>query len=194
VARIPHEVVLVRHGETEWSRSGQHTGSTDIPLTAEGRRQARQAGERIARLDFALVLSSPLSRALETCRLAGLGDAAQVRDDLREWNYGDYEGRTTKEIRAQRPDWYLFDDGCPNGEAAEEVGRRVDRVIAEAREARGRVALFGHGHCLRVLAARWLGFAAREGGRFALSTATVSVVGAEHDRPAVWLWNDAWTP
>jgi broad specificity phosphatase PhoE len=193
MAKTGPDIVLVRHGETEWTLSGQHTGTTDIPLTDTGRRQAQDAGRRIAAPSYALVLSSPLSRALETCRLAGLGDAVQVRDDLREWDYGDYEGRTTKEIRVERPDWYLFADGCPGGETAADVGARVDRVIAEARGAGGNVALFGHGHCLRVLAARWLGFPPEEGGRFALTTATVSVLGAEHERPAVWLWNDTWT-
>jgi broad specificity phosphatase PhoE len=186
--------VLVRHGETEWTLSGQHTGSTDIPLTERGREQAREAGQRIAGLSFAVVLSSPLSRALETARLAGLGDEVQTRDDLREWEYGEYEGLTSKEIRAQRPDWYLFGDGCPGGETAAEVGERVDRVIAEALGAEGDVVLFGHGHCLRVLTARWLGLPPEQGGRFALGTATVSVLGGEHDRPALWLWNDTWTP
>jgi broad specificity phosphatase PhoE len=194
VAKTGPDVVLVRHGETEWTRSGRHTGSTDIPLTDHGREQARAAGERIAALSFALILSSPLSRALDTARLAGLGDEVQTRDDLREWDYGDYEGLTSKEIRAQRPDWYLFDDGCPAGETAAEVGERVDSVIAEASVAGGDVALFGHGHCLRVLTARWLGLPPAQGGRFALGTATVSVLGGEHDRPAIWLWNDTWTP
>ncbi len=189
------DVVLIRHGETEWSKDGRHTGSTDIPLTEEGRRQAREAGERIAsKLRFALVLSSPLSRALETCRLAGLGEHVQVREDLREWDYGEYEGITTQQVHETRPGWYLFDDGCPGGETADQVGERVDRVIAEARAAGGHVAIFGHGHCLRVLGARWLEFEPEQGGRFGLSTATVSVMGEEHGRPAVWLWNDWWKP
>ncbi|MDQ6915508.1 MAG: histidine phosphatase family protein [Actinomycetota bacterium] len=186
---IPDEVLLVRHGETEWSLSGQHTGVTDIPLTENGRRQAEGLGRRLAGGTFALVLSSPLGRALETCRLAGLGDAVQVRDDLREWEYGDYEGVTTAEIQRSRPGWYLFSDGCPGGEDASEVGARVDRVIAEVRSVDGDVALFGHGHCLRVLAARWLELSASDGGRFVLSTATLSVLGWEHDRPAMRLWN-----
>ncbi len=183
--------MLVRHGETEWSLSGQHTGSTDIPLTEAGRAQALALAQRLAGRSFALVLSSPLSRAVETCRLAGLGDAAQLRDDLREWDYGEYEGLTSKRIREERPDWYLFDDGCPGGETAEQVGERADRVLAEVRAAGGDVALFGHGHCLRVVAARWLGFPARDAGRFALSTATLCVLGGEHERPAVWLWNES---
>lgn len=185
------EVVLVRHGETEWSRSGRHTGVTDLPLTAEGRRQAEALRGRLAGRRFALVLSSPLSRALDTCRLAGLGDRVQPRDDLREWDYGEYEGKTTAEIRAGRPEWYLFADGCPGGEDAGAVGARVDRVIAEMRSSSGDVALFGHGHCLRVLAARWLELAPADGGRFALSTATLSVLGYERGRPVLWLWNEA---
>ncbi len=191
MARTGHDVVLVRHGETEWSLSGQHTGSTDIPLTEAGRAQALALAERLAGRSFALVLSSPLSRAVETCRLAGLGQAAQLRDELREWDYGEYEGLTSKRIREDRPDWYLFDDGCPGGETAEQVGARADRVLAEVRAADGDVALFGHGHCLRVVAARWLGFSARDAGRFALSTATLCVLGGEHERPAVWLWNES---
>jgi broad specificity phosphatase PhoE len=138
---------------------------------------------------FALVLSSPLSRALETCRLAGLGDSASLRDDLREWDYGEYEGLTTPEIRRSRPGWCLFSDGCPGGESASDVGARVDRVIAEVRSAGGDVALFGHGHCLRVLAARWLGLPPAGGGLFVLSTATLSVLGYERERAVMRLWN-----
>jgi broad specificity phosphatase PhoE len=189
VAKTGHEAVLVRHGQTEWSMSGRHTGTTDIPLTAEGRRQAQAAGRALAGRELALVLSSPMERAMETARLAGLGDAVQVREDLMEWHYGDYEGRTSKEIRAERPGWYLFDDGCPGGEDAAGVGARADRVIAEARAADGDVALFGHGHMLRVLASRWLGLPPQEGVRFALDTATLGMLGYEHDRPALWLWN-----
>jgi probable phosphoglycerate mutase len=184
-------VLLVRHGETEWTLSGQHTGTTDIPLTERGRRQAEALGELLAGRPIALVLSSPLGRALETCRLAGLGDACEPRDDLREWDYGAYEGQTTAEIQRTRPGWHLFADGCPDGEAAADVGARVDRVIAEARGAPGDVALFGHGHCLRVLAARWLELAPEDGGRFVLSTATLSVLGWEHERPAMRLWNQS---
>jgi probable phosphoglycerate mutase len=191
VARTEHAVVLARHGETDWSRSGQHTGTTDLPLTDEGRRQAEALAPRLAGRKFALVLSSPLGRALETCRLAGLGDVVQVREDLREWDYGDYEGMTTPQIQERAPGWYLFDDGCPHGESAEQVGERVDRVIAELRAADGDAAVFGHGHCLRVLAARWLELAPREGGRFGLSTATLGELGGEHGRPAMWRWNQA---
>jgi broad specificity phosphatase PhoE len=190
VAKTGDDAVLVRHGQTEWSLDGRHTGSTDIPLTDEGRHEAEAVGRRLAGRTFALVLTSPLDRALETCRLAGLGDVAKVREDLREWDYGDYEGRSSAQIRETRADWYLFRDGCPNGETAEQVGERVDRVITEVRAAGGDAALFGHGHCLRVLAARWLGFAAAEAGKLALSTATVGVLGYEHERPALWLWNE----
>ncbi|HVE68034.1 MAG TPA: histidine phosphatase family protein [Solirubrobacteraceae bacterium] len=191
MGRTGHDVVLARHGQTEWSLSGQHTGVSDIPLTAAGREQARALAGRLAGRDFALVLSSPLERALETCRLAGLGDRMAVREALREWDYGEYEGLTTKEIQAGRPGWHLFDDGCPGGERAQDVGDRMDPVVAELREAGGDAAVFGHGHCLRVLAARWLGLGARDGARFALSTATLSVLGGEHDRPALWAWNQA---
>ncbi|MDX6672433.1 MAG: hypothetical protein QOI91_2796 [Solirubrobacteraceae bacterium] len=191
MGRTGHSVVLARHGETEWSLSGQHTGSTDLPLTDEGRRQAQALAPRLAGREFALVLSSPLGRALETCRLAGLGDVVQVREDLREWDYGDYEGMTTPQIQERAPGWYLFDDGCPHGESAEDVGARADRVVAELRVADGDAAVFGHGHCLRVLAARWLELPARDAGRFALSTATLGELGGEHGRPVMWLWNEA---
>jgi broad specificity phosphatase PhoE len=190
VAKTGHDAVVVRHGQTEWSLDGRHTGRTDIPLTDQGRREAETAGRRLAEWSFPLVLTSPLERARETCRLAGLADAAQVREELREWDYGDYEGLTSVQIRDTRPDWYLFRDGCPNGETAADVGARVDRVIAEVRAVEGDTAVFGHGHCLRVLAARWLGFPPEEAGRLALSTATVGVLGSEHERPALWLWNE----
>lgn len=189
MAKTGHDALLVRHGQTEWSLDGRHTGTTDIPLTGEGRREAEAAGRRLEGRSFALVLSSPLARAVETCRLAGLGDAVQTRDDLREWDYGDFEGLTTVEIRESRPDWHLFRDGCPNGESAGQVGERVDRVIAEARGVEGDVALFGHGHCLRVLGARWLGLAPEDGGKLALSTATIGSLGYEHECPVLWLWN-----
>jgi broad specificity phosphatase PhoE len=189
VARTGHDVVLARHGQTEWSLSGQHTGTTDIPLTDAGREQARALARRLEGREFGVVLSSPLERALETCRLAGLGDRVSVREELREWDYGEYEGLTTAEIQAGRPGWHLFDDGCPGGETAEDVGARVDPVVAELRAADGGAMVFGHGHCLRVLAARWLEMPARDGAHFALSTATLSILGGEHDRPALWAWN-----
>jgi broad specificity phosphatase PhoE len=183
------EVVLVRHGETEWSASMRHTSFTDIPLTAAGRAQARRLGTAIADRAFALVLTSPLSRAVETCREAGLGEAAQAREDLREWNYGEYEGVTTAEIRAQRPDWVLWRDGCPGGETARDVGRRADRVIGELRGLHADAALFAHGHVLRVLTARWLGLPPQSGALFALGTGTFSVLGYERENSVVWSWN-----
>jgi broad specificity phosphatase PhoE len=191
MAKTGPEVLLVRHGQTEWSLDGRHTGTTDIPLTEEGRAQARALGERLGGREFALVLTSPLGRARETCELAGLGARAQVRDDLTEWDYGEYEGVTTADIRKRDPDWLLWRDGCPGGETAAEVGARVDRVIAEVRAADADCALFAHGHVLRVLAARWIDLAPQAGGRFGLSTATVSVMGWEREVPAFWLWNGA---
>ncbi|HUK95676.1 MAG TPA: histidine phosphatase family protein [Gaiellaceae bacterium] len=185
-----HEVVLVRHGETEWSREGRHTGRTDIPLTEAGRQEAQAVGAALARHRFALVLTSPLARAAETCRLAGLGDAAEERDDLREWDYGAYEGRTTDEIRAERPGWSLWADGAPDGETAAEVGERADRVIAELRSVGGDVAVFAHGHLLRVVAARWLGLEPDAGRLFALDPATISILGYEREAPVIRLWNE----
>lgn len=189
--RTGAEIVLVRHGQTEWSLSGQHTGSTDIPLTEQGREDARRLGERLASYEFERVLSSPLSRALETARLAGMPEPVEVRDELREWEYGEYEGLTTKEIRAQRPDWLLWRDGCPGGDVAAEVGERVDRVITELREAVGDVAVFAHGHVLRVLGARWVELPPEDGARLGLETGTLSVLGREREVPVLWTWNSA---
>jgi broad specificity phosphatase PhoE len=183
------EIVLVRHGETEWSRAGKHTGRTDVPLTDEGRAQAVALGATLRGRRFALVLTSPLSRALETCRLTGLGDVAQERADLMEWDYGAYEGRTTAEIREERPDWTLWRDGVPGGESAAEVGARADRVIAELRAAGGDAAVFAHGHLLRVLTARWLGLDPADGRLFALDTTTISVLGDEREAAVIRLWN-----
>jgi probable phosphoglycerate mutase len=183
------EVVLVRHGQTEWSEAGRHTGRTDVLLTEEGRRQARVLQTCLSEWRFALVLTSPLQRAAETCRLAGLGAGARTRYDLREWDYGDYEGRTTAEIRSERPGWTLWRDGVPNGESVEEVGARADRVIAEMRSAEGDVALFAHGHVLRVLTARWLDLPPDRGRSLALDTATLSVLGFERETPAILRWN-----
>jgi broad specificity phosphatase PhoE len=184
------EVVLVRHGETEWSRIGKHTGRTDVPLTEEGMRQATALGAALRRRRFVLVLTSPLTRARETCRLAGFVDAAQ-RPDLQEWDYGEYEGRTTPDIREQRPGWTLWRDGVPGGETLDEVGARVDRVVSELRSADGDVAVFAHGHLLRVLVARWLGLGPGEGRLFALDTATISVLGWERETAVVRLWNSS---
>lgn len=185
----PPEITLVRHGETEWSRAGKHTGRTDVPLTDEGRDQASALGASLRGRHFALLLTSPLSRALETCRLAGLGEAAQERADLMEWDYGAYEGRTTAEIREERRGWTLWRDGVPGGEGAADVGARADRVIAELRAAGGDAAVFAHGHFLRVLAARWIGLDPGAGSLFALDTATISVLGYERETAVIRLWN-----
>jgi probable phosphoglycerate mutase len=183
-------IVLVRHGETEWSVTGKHTGRSDIPLTERGRREADHAGRALLGRHFSLVLSSPLSRAFDTCALAGFGDRAELDDDLLEWDYGDDEGRTTAEIRVERPGWLLWRDGVEHGETADEVGTRVDRVIARATEADEDVLVVAHGHVLRVLAARWLGRPPTDGQLFALSTAAVCELGFEHDLPVIWRWND----
>ena len=185
------EIVLIRHGQTEWSANGRHTSYTDLPLTGEGERQAGAVGRRIAGRTFAAVLSSPRRRALHTAELAGL-TATEVTEDLAEWNYGDYEGVTTREIRETRPGWSLWTDGCPNGESPKQAGARLDRVLARAREllTGGDVALVGHGHCLRVAGARWIGLPPAAGGLLKLDTATLSVLGFEHgDDPVLTTWN-----
>jgi probable phosphoglycerate mutase len=184
-----HEVALVRHGETEWSRAGRHTGRTDVPLTEQGRRQAEAVGAALGDRDFALVLTSPLGRALETCRLAGFGDRAQPRDELMEWDYGAYEGRTTSEIREERPGWTLWRDGVREGETIEQVGQRVDRVLEQIRSLEGDALLFAHGHVLRVLTARWLELEPDAGRLFALDPATLSTLGYERETPVIQLWN-----
>ena len=183
---------LARHGETAWSLTGQHTGLTDVPLTERGEGNARRLGERLAGLAFAKVFTSPLQRAARTCELAGFGAAAEVDRDLVEWNYGKYEGLRTVEIRAQRPDWHLFRDGCPGGESPDQVGARADHVVSRVRAIRGNVLIFSSGHLLRVLAARWLGLEPAAGRFFMLNTASVSVLGYENDlsQPAIRLWND----
>jgi probable phosphoglycerate mutase len=183
------EVTLVRHAETEWSRSGRHTGRTDISLTEAGREAAIALGPRLALRRFALVLCSPLSRARETCALAGFGARAEYRDDLLEWDYGRYEGLTTPQIREQRAGWDLWRDGCPGGERAVDVGVRVERVIEECEAANGNVVIFSHGHVLRVLAARWLRLDAASGALFMLDAAGVSVLGHEHEWRALHKWN-----
>ena len=183
------EVYCIRHGETEWSLSGQHTGRTDLPLTDNGRRLAAGLRPRLAKHPFSLVLSSPLHRARETCTLAGLGHAAKIEADLVEWDYGDYEGLTSERIREVAPGWVVFDDGCPHGESPAEVAERADRVIARVRAAQGDVALFAHGHVLRVLAARWLGLPPGEGKRFLLDTGTLSILGDYRGVPAIRVWN-----
>ena len=184
-----HQIWLFRHGETEWSLSGQHTGRTDLPLTAAGRRRAEALGRRLSRRPFVRVLSSPLSRALETCRLAGYGDVAEPNPDLMEWDYGDYEGRRTVDIQMERPGWSLWRDGVPGGETIDDVAARTRRVIGAAESAAGDVALFAHGHVLRVLTACWLGLPADAGRLFALGTAAVSVLGYERDTHVIVKWN-----
>jgi broad specificity phosphatase PhoE len=184
---------LVRHGETAWSLSGQHTGLTDLPLTERGEQDARRLGERLRGLTLARVLTSPLQRAARTCELAGFGSVAEVDRDLLEWNYGRYEGRTSADIHKERPDWDLFRDGCPGGESAAEVGARVDRVIGRVRAVQGDTLLFSSAHVLRVLAARWLGLEPQAARYFLLSTASLSALGYEHNRaqPVIRLWDDA---
>jgi broad specificity phosphatase PhoE len=182
-------VFAIRHGETAWSLSGQHTGTTDIPLTDNGRWLARQLRPVLAKEVFGLVLVSPMQRARETCELAGLGDRAIVEPDLNEWNYGKYEGLTPRQIKETVPDWLIFRDGCPVGETPEEVAARVDRLIARARAAKDDVALFAHGHLLRVLAARWLGLPASAGQHFLLEPGTLSVLSDYRGIPALKIWN-----
>jgi len=185
-------VYLARHGETAWSLSGQHTGLTDLPLTDRGERNARRLVERLKGLSFNKVFTSPLQRAMKTCELAGFGPRAEIDRDLLEWNYGEYEGRRTEEIHAERPDWQLFRDGCPGGESPDQVGARADRVVKRAREIAGNVLIFSSGHFLRVLAARWLGLEPAGGKYFLLSTASVSALSYEHNlsQPVIQLWND----
>ena len=186
-------IYLARHGETAWSLTGQHTGLTDLPLTERGERTARRLGERLKGLTFAKVFASPLQRAARTCELAGFGAAAEVDNNLVEWNYGQYEGRRGAEIRAERPDWQLFRDGCPGGESPQQVAARADRVVSRVRAVQGNVLLFTSGHFIRVLACRWLGLEPTQNSRyFMLSTASFSAVGYENDisRPVIRLWND----
>lgn len=186
-------IYLARHGETAWTVTGQHTGLTDIPLTERGEQNARQLAGRLKGLTFSHVFTSPLQRARRTCELAGFGAVAVADPDLVEWNYGDYEGRTTADIHKERPDWQLFRDGCPGGETLTAVGARADRVIARLRALGSDALLFSSGHFLRILAARWLGLEAAAGRFFYLGTATVSVLGYEHNSndPVLRLWNDS---
>ena len=183
------QIWLARHGETEWSRTMRHTGRTDIELTEAGREQAAALAPALAKPDFARVISSPLSRALETCRLALPSFAIEPSDALLEWDYGAYEGLTSKQIREKRPGWVLWRDGCPGGETAAEVGARVDPLVAELLKAKENVALFAHGHVLRVLGARWLGLRPGDGAMFALDTATLSILGWEREAAVIRRWN-----
>lgn len=184
------EILLARHGETEWSVSGQHTGTTDIPLTDAGRRQAEQLGGQLRDRDFAAVLSSPLDRALETCRLAGLGERCETRAELVEWDYGEYEGMTTPEIRETVPGWSIWSHPVRGGETAADVGARVDRVLDELAALEGDAVVFAHGHLLRIMGARWIGLAPEQGALLALDTGTLSALGWERERRVLRLWND----
>ncbi len=194
MGEVERQVWLARHGETEWSRDGRHTGLTEIPLTELGRGQAEGLGTRLAGHRFALVLTSPRSRAIETARLAGFEGVADVDADLAEWDYGALEGRRTAEIVAEHPGWSIWAGPWPGGETVDEVSARADRVLARcvAPDVIGDALLFGHGHMLRVLVARWLGLPGRSGSLFGLSTASLSVLGWEHERPIVEAWNQAW--
>jgi probable phosphoglycerate mutase len=185
-------IYLARHGETAWSLSGQHTGLTDLPLTTRGEENARRLQKRLTGLTFSKVFTSPLQRARRTCELAGFGKVAEVDNNLLEWNYGDYEGRRTPEIHAERPDWQLFRDGCPGGESPSQIGARADNVVNRVRAIKENVLLFSSGHFLRVLASRWLGLEPATGRFLALSTASLSMLGYENNlsQPAIRLWND----
>ena len=182
-------VYIIRHGETEWSLNGQHTGVTDIPLTENGRTLAKVLQPVLAKESFALVLISPLQRARETCKLSGLGDQADVDTNLMEWNYGEYEGITSRQIHETVPGWLVFNDGAPGGETPEQIGARADHVIARVRSVRGVVALFAHGHILRVLVARWLDLPATAGRNFLLDTGTLNILSYYRGYPAVKTWN-----
>ncbi len=185
---------FMRHGETEWSLSGQHSGRADIPLTQQGEAEAQRLGVRIRAIKFDHVWTSPLQRAIQTCTLAGLSASAEIHDDLIEWDNGDYEGRTGKHISVERPDWNIFQDGCPNGEMPSQVAARADRMIHRLNGLRGNVAIFSHGHFGRVLGARWIGLSVEHASHFLLNTASVSVLCYAHDRvdqPAIALWNSA---
>jgi broad specificity phosphatase PhoE len=185
-------IYLARHGETEWSISGQHTGLTDLPLTERGERNARALGRRLEGMKFTKVFTSPLQRATRTCKLAGFAQTAEVDNDLVEWNYGEFEGRISADIEKDNPGWQLFRDGCPGGESPAQVGARADRVVNRARAIRGDVLIFSSGHFLRVFAARWLGIEPAGGRWFTLSTASLSALGYEHSlsEPVIRLWND----
>jgi broad specificity phosphatase PhoE len=187
-----HRIWLVRHGETEWSKRGQHTGRTDIPLTAAGEQQGKALGRHLAGRQFALVLTSPLLRARETCRLAGFDGAAQVSDDLLEWNYGIYEGRTTSAVQAEQPGWSIWTTAVLQGETVEQVGERAHRVIARAASAAGDVALFAHAHFLRILGACWVGLPPIHGRNLTLGTASLSILGYERETRVIQVWNQDW--
>jgi len=186
----PERIVLVRHGETEWSASGQHTSRTDLPLVETGRGQARALAPTLRGRSFALVLSSPLKRALETCQLTGFGDVVELREELHEWDYGEYEGLTTPQINDARPHWDLWRDGCPGGESPEQVCARADRLLASVAQIEGEVLMFAHGHILRALSARWLDMPVGAGGRLLLGAGALCVLGHERETRALERWNE----
>jgi broad specificity phosphatase PhoE len=186
---VPGSVLVIRHGETEWSANGRHTGRTDVPLTEHGREQAAALAHELHGWNFALVLCSPLQRARETCELAGYGELAELCEGLREWDYGDYEGLTTPQIRERDPNWNLWRDGCPGGERPEQIGERVDKVLAQVRAAGGDVLVFAHGHVLRVLTARWLELPVAAGARLVLAAAALGVLGHERETSVIERWN-----
>jgi broad specificity phosphatase PhoE len=189
---MPSRVYLIRHGETAWSLSGQHTSRTDIALTEQGEQDARRLAERLRAVRFGRVLTSPLQRARRTCELAGLNEVADIEPDLAEWDYGDYEGQRPADIRKARPDWNIFRDGCPHGESPAQISQRADRLITRLRTLAGHVAIFSHGHFGRVLAARWIGLPVMQAQHFLLGTASLSVLGNGHnlaEEPAIVLWN-----
>lgn len=189
---LPEQIILVRHGETEWSASGQHTSRTDLDLTLAGRKRAIAVGRELAGRAFQVVLCSPLLRAMETCRLAGFEAKAELDEDLREWDYGDYEGLTTPEIHARNPNWSLWRDGCPGGETPEDVGARADRVLARLRQVpEGDALAFAHGHILRVIAARWIGLPVAGGARLALAAGAISALGFERETEVLERWNSS---
>lgn len=187
----PQQIWLIRHGETEWSRSGKHTGRTDVPLTEAGKQRALELRDILAPMHFDLVLTSPLERARETCRLAGLGDRAQVTPDLLEWDYGIYEGRSTPEIRKEDPNFYIWNTDVPGGESVDAVAARAARVIQTVEATQGNVAMFAHGHILRILTACWLGLPPQGGRLFALDTGGIGILGYEHETRVIRAWNRA---
>ena len=183
-------LVLLRHGETEWTINRRHTGRTDVELTDAGREEARAAGRRLKGMEFERVVTSPLTRAIETCDLAGLGEGATADEAISEWDYGEYEGLTTAEIQQTRSDWSLFSDGCPGGETAAQVGARVDPLVEAARDGEGNWLFVAHGHVLRVVGARWVGLPPEDGVMLNLGTAAICFLGFEHERPVITLWNE----
>ena len=191
-ANILPRIYFIRHGETAWSLSGQHTGRTDLPLTEQGEQDGRKLAGRFRAVEFSCVLTSPLQRARRTCELVGLNDGAEISPGLTEWDYGDYEGKRPADIHQEQPDWTIFRDGCPRGESPAQVCERADRLIARLRGLEGNIALFSHGHVGRVLAARWIGLAVGQAQHFLLATASLSILGYEHnlaEEPAIVLWN-----